>query len=320
MSTMPSRSTPIYFVSATLLALSVASSIAFSIMPAASIIDSHLHVWATAEESLLFPYDKAPPPQLQDMASPELLLERMDDAGVDGALIVQPINHKFDHSYVTNALQKYPHKFKGVLLHDPSLSVELAVERLEQLVLLGYVGVRFNPYLWPNGGLMSEDSGSGLAVYRRCGEMNVPVGVMCFQGFGLHFDDILALIAKSPDTILILDHMGFCALNDDGDKAFGQLLGLAKYRNVFVKVSALFRNTGGVDSYPYDKIKHERFLPLMKEFGAKRLMMGSDFPYVIETEGSYKGAVETVRSWVPAGNDRDAVLGGNAQRLFGSWN
>jgi len=25
----------------------------------------------------------------------------MEEAGVDGALIVQPINHKFDHSYVT---------------------------------------------------------------------------------------------------------------------------------------------------------------------------------------------------------------------------
>lgn len=25
----------------------------------------------------------------------------MGEAGVDGALIVQPINHKFDHSYVT---------------------------------------------------------------------------------------------------------------------------------------------------------------------------------------------------------------------------
>ena len=47
--------------------------------------------------------------------------------------------------------------------------------------------------------------------------------------------------------------------------------------------------------------------------------MGSDFPYVLETEGSYKGAVETVRSWVQEGDDRDAVTGGNAERLFGSW-
>lgn len=312
---MVPRSAPISFVAATLLAFSNALS-----MPAASVIDSHLHVWATADESsLLFPYDKAPPPQLQNVASPEALLERMKDAGVDGALIVQPINHKFDHSYVTNAIQKYPHKFKGMLLHDPSLSVKFAVERLEELVLMGYTGVRFNPYLWPNGELMSDDSSSGLAVYKRCGEMSVPVGVMCFKGLGLHYDDILALIAKSPDTVLVLDHMAFCALNDDGDKAFDQLLSLAKYPNVIVKVSALFRNTGGVDSYPYDKIKHKRFTRLMKEFGAKRLMMGTDFPYVLETEGSYKGAVETVRSWVPEGDDSDAVMGGNAQRIFGSW-
>jgi len=29
----------------------------------------------------------------------------MEEAGVDGALIVQPINHKFDHSYVTRFVQ-----------------------------------------------------------------------------------------------------------------------------------------------------------------------------------------------------------------------
>ncbi|KAL3808514.1 hypothetical protein ACHAXA_008335 [Cyclostephanos tholiformis] len=289
-------------------------------MPTASVIDSHLHVWATADESSsLFPYDKAPPPLLQDLASPEALLERMEDAGVDGALIVQPINHKFDHSYVTHAIQRYPHKFKGMLLHDPSLAANFAVERVEQLVLSGYAGVRFNPYLWPDGSLMSEESGSGLAVYKRCGEMNVPVGVMCFKGLGLHFDDILALIAKSPNTVLILDHIGFCALDDDGDRTFDQLLSLAAYENVVVKVSALFRNTGEVDSYPYDGIKQRRFIPLMREFGPRRLMMGTDFPYVIETEGSYKGAVEIVRSWVPEGDDRDAIMGGNAQRLFGSW-
>lgn len=29
----------------------------------------------------------------------------MEEAGVDGALIVQPINHKFDHSLVTRYFQ-----------------------------------------------------------------------------------------------------------------------------------------------------------------------------------------------------------------------
>lgn len=30
-----------------------------------------------------------------------LCLQNMEEAGVDGALIVQPINHMFDHSLVT---------------------------------------------------------------------------------------------------------------------------------------------------------------------------------------------------------------------------
>lgn len=302
------------------------SSSAFS-MPAASsssaVVDCHLHVWATAEEAASkFPYagaDQTPPPQLQDAASPEALLERMGEAGVDGALIVQPINHKFDHSYVANAMKKYPDRFKGMLLHDPSLSAELAVGRLEELVLSGFVGVRFNPYLWPKGGLMSEDGGCGLAVYKRCGEMKVPVGVMCFKGLGLHIDDINSLISESPETPLILDHLGFCALNDDGDEAFELLLGLAKCPNVYVKVSALFRNTGDSDSFPYDKVKSKRFDPLLEAFGADRLMMGSDFPFVIETEGRYTGAVNTVKSWIPEGGDLNAVMGGTAERLFGSW-
>ena len=283
-----------------------------------TVIDSHLHVWATAEEASNFPYageDQTPPSSLQNEASPEKLLEQMKAAKVDGALIVQPINHKFDHSYVTNAIKKYPNKFKGMLLHDPSLPSKLAVQRLE-LVLAGYVGVRFNPYLWSEGELMS--TGAGLDVYKRCGELKIPVGIMCFKGLQLHIEDIQALLSKSPDTIMILDHMGFCALNDEGYEAFKLLLGLAKHPNVYVKISALFRNIGGSDSFPYNKVKLMRFVPLLEAFGAGRLMLGSDFPFVLETEGSYKGAIETVQSWVD-GSDRKAVMGGTAKRLFGSW-
>lgn len=38
----------------------------------------------------------------------------MEEAGVDGALIVQPINHKFDHSYVTRYEQLYMIVIHGV--------------------------------------------------------------------------------------------------------------------------------------------------------------------------------------------------------------
>jgi len=79
-------------------------------------IDSHLHVWADTKESAMFPYalDKDPPDSLKDRASTSALLDQMNKAGVDGALIVQPINHQYDHSYVTQALKDHPSKFKGL--------------------------------------------------------------------------------------------------------------------------------------------------------------------------------------------------------------
>ena len=50
----------------------------------------------------------------------EVLLEQMQQADVDGALIIQPGNHKFDHSYVSSVLAKHRNKFVGALLADPT--------------------------------------------------------------------------------------------------------------------------------------------------------------------------------------------------------
>lgn len=37
-----------------------------------------------------------------------------------GAMIVQPANHMYDHSYVTSVLTAHPDKFVGCLLADPT--------------------------------------------------------------------------------------------------------------------------------------------------------------------------------------------------------
>jgi predicted TIM-barrel fold metal-dependent hydrolase len=292
------------------------------------VIDSHLHVWASAKEAASgFPYavGQEPPESLSDVATTSSLLKKMEESGVDGSLIVQPSNHKFDHSYVTQAIQEYPDKLKGMLLHDPSLSPEDAVSQLEDLVLKGYVGVRFNPYLWPKNGEdgwtpMSTPGGAGLAVYRRCAELHIPVGVMCFQGLQLHYDDILELLKASPKTTLVLDHFGFTAFTttpEEGELAFQQLLKLAEYPQVHVKVSALFRLK---DTPPYNRVKKERLEPLLAAFGADRLLFGTDFPFVLEQDPErYDGMVKLVSSWLEKESDRSAVMGGTAEKLFGPW-
>jgi predicted TIM-barrel fold metal-dependent hydrolase len=306
------------------------------------VIDSHVHIWANALQATShgFPYvpsDNPPPDSLRDVAHVESLHQNIQTAGLTGALIVQPIHHLFDHSYVRQALTQYPDTFKGMLLHDPSLSSDAAVARLEELALAGFVGVRFNPYLWNKVDVVAvvEDEkttkqeqryspmsrGAGLAVYRRCGELRMPVGIMCFQGLSLHYDDIVELLTQSPETIMILDHFGFTAVgkddNDANDLAFAQLLELAKYPAAHVKISALFRL--GDTTPTYSHVYEQRFVPLLQAFGPHRLLYGSDFPYVLQQPPGYAGMHELVSSWCPDDESRTAILGGTAERLFGLW-
>ncbi|KAH1200306.1 hypothetical protein GmHk_18G053457 [Glycine max] len=113
------------------------------------IIDSHLHIWASPQEASEFPYAPGQEPPVP--GNLHFLLQNMEEAGVDGVLIVQPIFHKFDHSYVTSALKKYPTKFVGCCLANPTDDGS-GLKQFEDLVLKdGYRAVRFNPELWPAG-------------------------------------------------------------------------------------------------------------------------------------------------------------------------
>eukprot|EP00953_Heterococcus_sp_UTEX-ZZ885_P022769 12580-Heterococcus_DN1.PRE.1 len=70
-----------------------------SAVPSRSIraIDSHLHVWSNGEPPFPFADGKDPPASLRHCSRAEDLLDSMATAGVAGALIVQPINHLYDH-------------------------------------------------------------------------------------------------------------------------------------------------------------------------------------------------------------------------------
>jgi predicted TIM-barrel fold metal-dependent hydrolase len=278
------------------------------------VIDSHLHVWANENESSLFPYadEKRPPENLINISSTDDLLHNMQDAGVDGALIVQPINYLYNHEYVSNAIKMYPDKFKGMMLFDPSLKPEDAVNRLEELVLKGFVGVRFNPYLFD--GEMSAN-GSAIAVMKRCGELQIPVGIMCFKGIELHHSDIVKLCSSSPETVVILDHFGFAKVGRDDQ--FHLLLDLERY-NTVVKISALFRVKGEDEAFPYEAVRKQRFEKLLQSYGAGRLLMGTDFPYV-QLECGYRSTIETIKSWVSGEDDLKLIMSGTAERLFGVW-
>ena len=74
-------------------------------------IDAHLHVWAPKDQASKYPFAgslagssaKNEPP-MPGHAS--ILLDEMAKAKVDKAVIIQPGNHLYDHSYVNSVLKE----------------------------------------------------------------------------------------------------------------------------------------------------------------------------------------------------------------------
>ncbi|KAJ8451491.1 hypothetical protein Cgig2_018125 [Carnegiea gigantea] len=266
----------------------------------AKVIDSHVHVWASLQEAEKYPYFPGQEPTLTGHA--DFLLQCMEEAGVDGALIVQPINHKFDHSYVTSVLKRYPSKFSGCCLANPAEDGS-GIKQLEDLV-------------------SKMTNTIGKAMFSKAGELGVPVGFMCMKGLNLHFAEIEELCTEYPSTTVLIDHLGFCKppINDGESLAFSNLLKLSKFPQVYLKFSALFRVSR--EAYPYKDLSSS-LSQVVSSFGADRIMWGSDFPYVIP-ECGYKAGKEAVSLIVEraslSSSELDWIMGGTVMQLFrGHW-
>jgi ribA/ribD-fused uncharacterized protein len=178
-------------------------------------VDAHLHIWDSNEDEHKFAKGKEPPERLANNCTAEALLAQMDAADIGASLVVQPINYLFDHSYVATCIRRYPKRLMGMGLLNPALQPSEAVAQLEQLHIEGFSSFRFNPYLWPSGESMANQT--GRALYQRAGELHCPIGVMAFKGLLLHADqmevsglsnDTNDAIHRGPDLYLTLDALG----------------------------------------------------------------------------------------------------------------
>ena len=191
--------------------------------PRLATIDGHLHVWSSAYGA--YAEGKAPPPALgDDVASYDAFASLSGEHGVDGCVIVQPINYLYDHEPVARVLRANPATTRGVLLINPAVgSPEAAVAELDRVLATApglWRGVRFNPGLWRGddagggggdggGGAGAFDDAVGRAVFKRCGELGLVATFMFFAGIAAHVDRLRSLVELSPSTKVLVDHLGF---------------------------------------------------------------------------------------------------------------
>jgi L-fuconolactonase len=271
------------------------------------IVDTHIHVWELV--SGRYPWQPlaniAP-----DYEWPvEKEIEVMDRYGIDKGVIVQPSMYAFDNGYILDASQRYPDRFRLVGLVDPrSDRVEADIQ---SLVDHGFRGLRLAPRLRPDIAWYCDSRAD--RVWRQAAELDMILTLL----IGLdRLGGILTALERYPNVKVVIDHLARPDVTLDAEgKLFVDLLALARFENVYLKLSALgFMSR---QAYPHADVQ-AWVRRSFDAFGPDRLMWGTDTPMSQDPAG-LADAMRLVDYALPdaSAEDRQKIMGGTAARLFG---
>ena len=277
----------------------------------APIIDAHLHVWdATAAGKDPGPMAVGYSPQ--SSAPVELFQDYMEEAGVAKAVFVQPWFYHWDNSYIASCLQRFPDRFRGVFVIDPRGPDAPAA--LRQWRGHGYTGVRLRPLREgenpsPGPWLAADET---ISLWETIAETGT---IACVMHGKTELARLHPLLVRYPAMRVVIDHLNNPAPQDGlGQPIFRALLELARFPNVFVKLSGFHHWCR--ERYPYrDGVPYVE--AAVAAFGADRCLWGSDFPHVLAGCGYVRN-----RNFLPrearflSQPQLEAIMGGTAERLW----
>lgn len=241
------------------------------------------------------------------------MVAAMDAVGVDGAILVSAYTmYRYDPSFALAVHAQYPGRFGLVTPFDtanPAIGEKIADWAAQD----GTVGVR----LLLAHGISDAAGADGIArLLDAARHQGLPVNVYCTQRHA----QVGTLARQFPDVSLVVDHMGLVQpfhppAPEDGWADLPELLALAQYDNVTVKISGA--GTLSREAFPFVDIR-EPVSRILDAFGLARCMWGTDWTRAVELL-SYEQGVEAFRQgdWL-TDSDRAALMGGNAQRIY-SW-
>ena len=287
------------------------------------IIDTHMHVWASAQDAPRFPFThpyqpdfKLPPHE----GTVEMLIEDMDRHGCTHSVLVQVIYHGWDNAYVAKCVQRYPDRFKAHGLIDPTDPKN--ADKLEYWIKeRGLAGMRFSPLYYADGKHGGDgwlDADDSHKLWRKGEELQA---VFNFFIMPKQLPKLEKMARAHREMRIIIDHLGqidFKAADAEADLRL--LLVMARYPNVWVKVSELSSVSKSgtypfADAYPHVKRVYEAF-------GPGRLLFGTGYPGAARAH--YKRPtldqeIDLIRQEMPffTADDREKILGKNAAALWG---
>ena len=273
-------------------------------------IDAHQHFWNYAAHPDHYVWMTDDLASLRHNFAPADLKPLLDAQGIQGTIAVQAREMAAETDYLLAIAADHPF-IMGVVgwldLCDPS--IEPAIEQAAQNPRLK--GLRMLIHDRPD--LDFADS----PAHRR--------GVGMLSRYGLAYDLLLKpphiasairLVDTAPDQVFVLDHI---AKPDIKAGAFepwaSDLARLAERGNVFCKLSSLVTQADWTHWQPGD---FTRYLDhVLACFGAKRLMIGSDWP-VCTLAADHARTLGVVTDWAArlGAGEQDHIRGATAVRAY----
>jgi len=263
--------------------------------------DCQVHLFGPQEE---YPQDTTSP-YVSAPATAEMNIAMQNALGLARSIVVSGGGYGRDYRYMEHALEKYPRRFRGVIL-PPDTIADAELKRLDKL---GVRGVRF----------VSDGHAKNLPrILPRV------AGQAMALGWPVHFyprgedlvqyeKDLLAL----PNQIVLNHFAAVPAAKGLNQPAFQTLLRMLDTGRVWVKLSGPMRSSGG--DMPYAEVT-----PLARALIARapeRMLWGSDWPHVnmrdrrMPNDGDL---FDLLLDWAPDAADQRRILVDNPDRLYGT--
>ena len=270
------------------------------------VVDTHVHCFAGGSEAR-FPYHPQGPYRPEKASPPELLLQRMDGAGVDFAVIVHPEPYQDDHRFLERCFEVGGKRLKGTCLFFAGRSGSIpAMQALVKRNPGRVVTARIHAYqadrLPPFGKPELRE------LWRAAAELGLGVQLHFEPRFGIGFEPLIKEFAK---TTVVIDPLGrpFQATREE----HAAIVRWARFPNTVMKISSL----PPPEEQPVEKVAAV-IRELAGAFGADRMIYGGGFDENATAE-SYRAYRERTRGLLAglSAAEQGKVLGGTAARVFG---
>jgi predicted TIM-barrel fold metal-dependent hydrolase len=246
------------------------------------VVDTQVHIWAANTPERPWGEGMENRAHLPIPLGQEELLVLMDRAGVDCAILIPPSLDGDRNDLCLAAARQHPDRFAvmgRLFLGHPSAAARLAEMKSQR----GMLGVRLTFHRDDDRPFLTN----GVAdwFWPAAERLQMPVMVHAPE----RLQQIAVIAARHPGLKIIIDHMGFARETMDEHAMAGaqRVCELARYPNVFVKVSAL--PCYSTQSYPFRNL-HDPLKRVIEAFGVERSFWGSDFSR-LPRSCSYRQAV-----------------------------